>query len=63
MVKLKRIVVHAGPKLVFDMTLQPDGSWKTVKGPGSRPEPKRRPRTGRAASLLRKHKKWLTQSF
>ena len=62
MVKLKRIIVHAGSKLVFDMKLQSDGSWKTVYGPGSRPSPKKRPKTGRMASLMRKHQKWLNNS-
>ena len=61
MTKLKRLIVHAGNQLAFDMKLMPDGTWKTTYGPGFSKKTKKRPRTGRMASLMRKHKKWLNR--
>jgi len=59
MVKLNRIIVHAGKELVLDMKRMPDGSWKTLTGVKKPAKKKRRPKTGRMARLMRQHKKWL----
>lgn len=61
MTKLERLIVHAGKKLAFDMKLMPDGTWKTTYGPGFPKKKKKRPKTGRMASLMRKHNKWLNR--
>lgn len=56
------LIVWNNKKLCFRMTRQASGSWTTVYGPGwhstSKKRP-RRPKTGKFASLMRKHKKWL----
>ena len=57
-----QLVVWNDKKLAFRMTKKSDGSWNTVYGPGWHFESKKRARkgkTGKFASLMRKHKKWL----
>ena len=57
-ITLKRIIVHAGKKLVFDIKLMPDGTWRPARSPAKQ---KKRPKKGRMARLLRQHKKWLNR--
>lgn len=61
MSELNRLVVHDNQRLVFDMKLMDDGTWKTVYGPAWPANKKKRPKKGRLATLMRKHKKWLNR--
>ena len=61
MTELNKLIVHSKGKLAFEMTLQPDGSYKTIYGPGFHQEKKKRPKTGPMAALRRKHKKWVNR--
>lgn len=43
MVEMKFIRVTYKQKLVFEMKLQPDGTWSMKNGPQSRPKQKKKP--------------------
>lgn len=63
-VEMKKLIVWSGKQLAFRMTKQSDGSWTTEYGPGYHSKPKKsikRAKTGKMASLMRKHKKWLNR--
>ncbi len=61
MSEFNRLVVHNNGKLAFDMKRLPDGTWKTIYGPGFARKSKKRSKKGRFASLRRKHTKWLNR--
>lgn len=61
MTKLKRVIVRDNKRLVFDMKLMPSGAWHTTYGPAWPGHKKKRPKKGRMATLMRKHKKWLNR--
>ena len=63
MVKIKCIRVSYKQDLVFEMKLQDDGSWSTVKGPGSRRDYKKTKKKRSAAfrKLKRAHSRYLNR--
>jgi hypothetical protein len=59
--QLKRIIVHYKKRLVLDMKRMPDNTWKTLVNQPMTPKKAKRPKKGKMAALMRKHRRWLNR--